>query len=247
MLNSQSYTKKLLPNQDFLSYKVNTNNQKDLIEEIFYRYKEGNSIVVEGLNIAKFIQANTDSKLKDCLKKCDILHIDGSGISLGIYIIYGKFFKRIAGIDLMQGICKYCKENDYGIYILGGKEHINIKTKKIINKKYKNIVNGNSNGYFKMTNSNLKKLVDKIDNTNTSIIFIGITSPKKEVVAEYIKKNSKKRYILLGVGGSFDVISGEIKRAPIYFQKIGMEWFWRAIKEPKRLMCKYIIRLYVSL
>lgn len=106
------------------------------------------------------------------------------------------------------------------------------KTKKVLEEKYKGInIVGYENGY----EQNYKKIIKKINDSKANIIFVAKGSPKQEI---WIYENYKKinSNIYMGVGGSFDVISGNIKRAPKIFLKLGLEWLYRMIKEPKRFI-----------
>ncbi|MDX5479028.1 MAG: WecB/TagA/CpsF family glycosyltransferase, partial [Cyclobacteriaceae bacterium] len=100
----------------------------------------------------------------------------------------------------------------------------------------KKIIAGYRNGYYSPDQENSIAL--EISETNPDILFVAITSPKKEIFLEKYKSIIKAPFIM-GVGGSFDVVAGKVKRAPLWMQRFGLEWFYRVIQEPKRLWRRY--------
>ena len=107
-------------------------------------------------------------------------------------------------------------------------------------KKYSyDIIAGDRNGYFN-ENDELK-IIEQIKSSGANILFVAITSPKKEIFLNKFKEELCNINFIMGVGGSFDVISGKIKRAPVFMQKIGFEWLFRCIQEPKRMWKRYLI------
>ena len=115
--------------------------------------------------------------------------------------------------------------------------------KKIVNhysNKYSNqVIAGYRNGYFDIEEE--KIIIDQIIKSRPNFLFVAMTSPKKEVFLNKYKDKLKSVNLIMGVGGSFDVISEEAKRAPLFMQKIGLEWFYRFVQEPRRMWRRYLI------
>ena len=84
-------------------------------------------------------------------------------------------------------------------------------------------------------------IIDQIIKSKANLLFVAMTSPKKEFFLNKYKAELKSINLIMGVGGSFDVISGEVKRAPEFMQKVGLEWFYRFVQEPKRMWKRYLI------
>jgi len=124
------------------------------------------------------------------------------------------------------------------IYFLGASEEVILKTVKTYTDKYsKDIIAGYHNGYFNKENE--KQIVANINSSNAYILFIGISSPKKEY---FIDANSQKLNcnLIMGVGGSFDVVAGKVNRAPLWMQKSALEWFYRLLQEPGKMWKRYL-------
>lgn len=152
----------------------------------------------------------------------DLVVPDGIGIALYLNT------KRMCGIDLIPHFLDICKKFDKGVYLIGSSDEV----VKSLNDKFLKIgikVVGYENGYF----NDFRPSVDRIANSGASFVMAAMGFPKQELfLNELIKLNSN--IIGMGVGGSFDVLSGKKKRAPNIFRSLGLEWFYRLISEPKR-------------
>ena len=182
------------------------------------------------VNPEKVIKASKDKSLKKILNGAKYQIPDGVGIIYASKIKKGKIKSRITGIDTMEMICELCNEENFKIFMYGAEEEVIEKAKAKLENKYPNInICGYINGYERDTT----KIIDNINNSGANVLFVALGSPKQEL---FISKNINdiNCNILLGVGGSFDVISGKKKRAPRWMRKKGLEWLYRLIKEPKR-------------
>lgn len=180
-----------------------------------------------------------DEKYRKIIKEADIINPDGISVILASKILKKKLPERVAGIDLMERLLATAAEEKFSVYFLGAKELILTDMIYLIREKYPNLVIcGFRNGYFE--ESEWEKIAKDLKRQNPDIIFVGITSPKKEYLIDYFIKFGINS-VFMGVGGSFDVLSGNIKRAPKWVQNIGFEWFFRMVQEPKRLFLRYFI------
>ena len=136
------------------------------------------------------------------------------------------------------------QKNNYSLYLLGGKDGIAEAAAKNIKDKYPNIkIAGFHHGYFKGSHLGLigekeeLELIDEINNVKPDIIFVGLGFPRQEIWidANRDKLNGK---VIIGNGGVMDILSGNAKRAPEIYQKLGLEWLYRLIKEPSRIKGK---------
>jgi len=197
------------------------------------------------INPEKILKAKKDNELEEILKKSDLNFVDGIGVIWGTRIFYKRRFKeRVAGIDLFMAILKVASDENYRVYLLGSREKTIEKARETIKRIYPGIqIVGFHNGYFK----DERKIVNEIRESNADILFVGLGSPKQE---KFIARNLNELNVkfAMGVGGSFNVLSGEFKRAPKMIQKLGLEWLYRFILNPRRLprvlsLPKFIILL----
>ena len=192
------------------------------------------------INAGKVVQMQSNKVLMQSVVNSDIINADGMSIVWASRFLGCKIKERVAGIDLMENLVKLAYEKDYSCFFLGAKQEVVEKLVNDYSIKYsKNIIAGYRNGYFDEIDE--KKIIRKIKDSNANLLFVAITSPKKEIFLNKYKHELKNINLIMGVGGSFDVISGEVKRAPLFMQKIGLEWFYRFAQEPGRMWRRYLI------
>ena len=207
------------------------------IENIIHTRKP--SFIV-AINPEKIMKATCDNNLKNLLNSADIQIPDGIGVVLASKLKRNKINARVTGIDLMDNICKIANERNYRIFMLGAKPGIAEKAARILKQKYENInIVGIIDGYFK----NESIVFEEVINSKPDILFVALGSPGQEY---WITNNMNmlKVPINMGVGGSYDVICGNIQRAPQWMCKIGMEWLFRLIKEPWRLKRMLVLPIF---
>ena len=187
--------------------------------------------VIVALNPEKIMKMKQDFQLDDFVRKADYRIPDGTGILLASKKMGGGIKTRITGVDTMMELSKLAAEKNYSIFLLGSKEEIVQKTRETLVMRFPELrVAGVRNGY----DLNDDDVIREINKSGAQILFIAMGSPKQEL---WIAKNRNELNVNIfqGVGGSFDVIGGFIKRAPSWMQKIGLEWLHRLILEPKRV------------
>lgn len=191
------------------------------------------------INAAKVVNAQKDKNLKESIVNCDIINADGQGVVWAARFLNKPLPERVAGIDLMEELVGLAASKGYRIYFLGAKESIVKKVVDVYSERYgKQIVAGYRNGYF--TGEEELSVAQKIGESKADILFVAMSSPKKEIFLNTYKKEINVPFIM-GVGGSFDVVAGFVKRAPSWMQKSGLEWFYRVIQEPKRMWKRYLV------
>ena len=192
-----------------------------------------------GVNADKINEVNENEKLKEIVNSCGIINADGSSVIMASEYLGCPLPERVAGIDLMMDLVKLSNDKCYSIYLLGAKPDVVKKTADVLKNEYKNLnIVGVKDGYFQ--DDEWKKITNEIIEVNPDFVFVGITSPKKEYLIEYMQNRGLKS-VCMGVGGSFDVISGNIPRAPMWMQKSNLEWLFRVIQEPRRLFKRYFV------
>lgn len=183
-------------------------------------------------NSETFMKSFDDEELKKLiLDKDNILVPDGVAIVKSARILGYNVNERITGVDIAYKLLEYGNELKKSIYLFGAKQEVIDSMKEVIKNKYSNLkIVGSSNGYV----SNKDKVFDEIKKLKPDIILVALGIPMQEkLIYKHLKDFDKG--IFVGVGGSFDVISGHKKRAPKIFIKLNLEWLYRIICEPKRL------------
>ena len=206
--------------------------------DVFIREKRPLHLV--GVNADKINEIQKDDHLKKIVNESAIINADGISVIWASRILGEPVKERVAGIDLMYELLDLSEKQGYSIYLLGAKQHIIEKTYENIRKMYPALsIAGYRNGYFKK--DEWQTIAEQIKASKADIVFIGISSPLKEYLVEYFQREAGITGVLMGVGGSFDVVSGEIARAPKWMRNMGLEWFFRYLQEPKRLGKRYFL------
>ncbi len=214
-------------------------DMKETVELVDEYIKTNTPLHLMGVNADKINELNSNPLMKEIVNKCGIINADGASVVLASKLLKKKLPERVAGVDLMIELVKLCCEKNYSIYLLGAKQSVVEQTRDVLMDKYSNLnIKGIHNGYFKEEQwDNISKELKKL---KPDIVFVGITSPTKEYLIEYLQNDGNKS-VFMGVGGSFDVISGNIPRAPKWMQKCNLEWLFRVIQEPRRLFKRYFV------
>ena len=186
------------------------------------------------INIAKIVDAQKNLKLKNIINNSDIINSDGKPVEISARIISGSKVDRMGGLDYIEGLARNFKDNKY--YFLGAEDHIIKKVVEHYKNNYSMNIVGYRNGYF--SSSELPDIINDINNSGAEILFIGMGTPDKEYLLDYFREKLNVKFAV-GVGGAFDIIAGKTKRAPIFLQKISLEWAYRVYQEPGRLWKRY--------
>ena len=210
---------------------------KNIEEDILQDRKK----TIVAINPEKIMKLKEDKNLNDFVKNAEYLIPDGVGILMASKKLGGSITKRITGVDTMDHICELAAKKGFRIFMLGGKEEVVQGAKNNLKKKYPDIcIVGTRNGY----DLNDDETVKMINDSGAQILFIAMGSPKQE---NWIrdKRDRLNINIFQGVGGSFDVVGGYVKRAPKWMQNLGLEWLDRLLRNPSRIFRQVnLIRFY---
>lgn len=190
------------------------------------------------LNAAKVVNLRRDSLLRNSLIECDLLLADGQSLVWASKLLGRPLPERVAGIDIFQRLLALADSENRAIALLGARPEVLQALQEVIAKCYPGIrIVCSHHGYFKTEEA--EQVAAEIRDSGADMLFIGMTSPKKEVfLATY--GATFHIPVLHGVGGSFDVMAGLTKRAPVAWQRAGMEWAYRVLQEPRRLAWRYL-------
>lgn len=224
---------------EILNTKIDVLNVAETIELVDEYVQKKEPLHLIGVNADKINELNKNDRLKQIVNSCGIINADGASVIMASKYLGMPLPERVAGIDLMQSLVALSEKKNYSIYLLGAKKEVVEKTAEVLKEKHPklNIV-GIHDGYFK--EDYWDTIAEELKKAKPDFVFVGITSPLKEYLVEYLQDKGLN-CVFMGVGGSFDVISGNIPRAPMWMQKCNLEWLFRVIQEPRRLFKRYFV------
>ena len=224
----------------FLGCPVDCITSYELLEEIKVGILKNDSPkVIQFINANKVSMVRRDLSFGSILKRTDYVLADGKPMLPMAALLGLSIPERIDGIGLMQKLLRLAHNEKFTIYLLGARQDIVEKCVKKICKDYPGLtVVGFRNGYF--SEDEFPDIAAEIRATSPDFLFLGIGSPTKERLADQWKEELGAR-VIQGVGGSFDVMAGLVKRAPAWMQSAGIEWLHRVIQEPRRMFWRYLI------
>lgn len=185
------------------------------------------------LNLYKY-----NLEFKCAMDKASFIYPDGIGVIFASKILKKPLMGRTTLLDFIYDLLKIVEEKKWSLYILGGKKKLSDTSRKNLKKKFPNLIIYNRSGYF--SESETGEIISDINKKNPTLLFVGMGSPRQEIwIDKHINTINAKGFF--GVGGSMDVISGLIPRAPKVLRDMGCEWIYRMYKEPRRMWKRYII------
>lgn len=225
-----------------LGYNIFSGSKDELMDEIL---KRPHVNIISG-NPEVLYKGLSDKVLKESYKSKDSIIIpDGIGTIIASKICREEIKEKIAGIEVMDMLLNYCDKNEKAIYLIGAKENVVNKCTKNIKCMHPKLnILGYNNGFFDI--ESCEGLIADIKKLKPFALFVAMGTPKQEIFIERYK-NSLPCSIFMGVGGSFDIIAGVSKRAPKWIINIGLEWGYRAVKEPKRIKRLKLIPKFIFL
>ncbi|WP_276649049.1 WecB/TagA/CpsF family glycosyltransferase [Globicatella sulfidifaciens] len=207
----------------------NNLSKQKLIDKLFNQEMTKGFIVTANPEIVMETRSNED--YKNCILKADYVIADGIGVIIASKWIKQPLQERIPGFELMMEMIKYASSKGKSCYFLGANEAVNLKAVENLKIQFPDlIIAGHHHGFFDLDD---RKIAEQVQEASPDFIFVALGMPKQE---QWIAKNidSFSKGIFMGVGGSFDVAAGEVKRAPDIWIKLNLEWLYRLIKQPFR-------------
>ncbi len=225
---------------DFLGIPLDTLTLKETMERIEETIREGGRLNHVVINAGKVVAMQSNKELFQSVVSCDLINADGQSIVWAVRILGKKIPERVAGIDLMENLVELAAERGYGCFFFGAREEVVRKVVELYTRKYgASVVAGYRNGYFERSEE--AAIAQMIGDSRAQLLFVAMPSPKKENFMFEYRDVMRSLNFNMGVGGSFDVIAGYTNRAPLWMQKIGLEWFYRFLQEPGRMWKRYLV------
>lgn len=225
---------------DILGTPIDNVTMNETIEMIAEAIDHNQSLNHSVVNAGKIVLMHKDPVLKESVVTADIINADGQGVVWASRFLGQPLVQRVTGIDLMDNLVALANRKRYKIFFFGAREHVlNTVVKHYAGKYSNNIIAGSRNGYFKKSEE--RAIAQRIADSGAQMLFVALGSPMKEKFLFENRDLLKSVNFTMGVGGSFDVIAGIVKRAPLWMQHNGLEWLYRVYQEPKRMFMRYLI------
>ena len=227
----------------FLNIEIDNLSMEESIDYIDKLVQRNTSSYVVTPNVDHIVKLENDVEFSKVYNNADLILTDGMPL-----IWISKFLKtpikeKVSGSDLFPKVCELACEKKYSIFLLGAAEGVALKAAENLRSKYKNlnIVGTFSPSYgFEKNEDEVEKIIKIVNEAKPDILAVGLGAPKQEKFI-YKYKDKLNVPVSLAIGASIDFEAGNIERAPIWMQKIGLEWFYRFLKEPKRMFRRYFI------
>jgi N-acetylglucosaminyldiphosphoundecaprenol N-acetyl-beta-D-mannosaminyltransferase len=205
-------------------------------------------IFTPNAEIAQLALENED--VMHLMNGADLLLPDGAGILLASEILKTPLTEKVAGVDFGMGVLSLASEKGYPVFLLGGKPTVVETAAEKLKTKFPALqIVGTHDGYFEKTGAENDAVLHEINTSGAEVLFVCLGAPAQEKWLCENKEKLENIRLTAGLGGSLDVFAGVVKRAPKLFIKLKLEWFYRLIKEPRRIgrmmkLPKYILGAY---
>lgn len=197
---------------------------------------------VIAVNPEKIMKAQSDPTLRQFLRSAGLLIPDGIGVVIATKLLGLGYAERVPGSELMPRLCGLAAEKGYSIFLFGASPEVNERASHKLRQEFPGLtIAGTQHGY--VDDADMPAVIDHINAVAPDFLFIALGSPKQELwMSTYLPRLRVK--VCQGVGGTFDVLAGRVKRAPWIFRCIHLEWFYRLLSQPSRLVRQTALPLF---
>lgn len=188
------------------------------------------------LNAAKVVQMSADDRLRGIVSHCDLVNADGQSVVWASRVLGRRLPERVTGIDLFTAIVARAARTGHRLYFLGATDDVLHQMLEKLRGRYPHLViAGFHNGYW----SDDQEVIHAVRQARPHFLFLAIPSPRKEYwLSQHLEQLAVP--FVMGVGGTFDVVAGKVRRAPHWVQQMGCEWVYRVVQEPRRMWKRYL-------
>ena len=228
-----------LPSIELLGMRIHALRLVDVVDLCDQAIRERRPLHLGVVNAAKLVRMRSDQVLREAVSDSDVILADGMSVVWASRLLGQPLPERCAGIDLMFALLRRAAERGYRVYCLGAEPEVLARAVEAIRQMFPGVaVVGQQHGYFREDQET--EIVRNINASRADILFVAITSPKKE---QFLARWDQRLAVPVrhGVGGSFDVLAGKVRRAPRWVQRVGLEWAYRLGQEPGRLWKRYFV------
>jgi N-acetylglucosaminyldiphosphoundecaprenol N-acetyl-beta-D-mannosaminyltransferase len=190
------------------------------------------------INAAKIVAMREDREMERIIGRCELVSADGQSVVWASRILRDPVPSRVTGIDLMQELLALAERRGYRVFILGAAGDVLARALQRVRERHPGLaIAGTRDGYF--SDEDAAAVAAEIAAHQPHIVFVAMPSPRKEYWLDRYGRRLGAPFVM-GVGGSVDVLAGQVRRAPVLMQRLGLEWLWRLMQEPRRLLRRYL-------
>jgi len=193
-------------------------------------------------NAYSVVLTHSNHEFARVCKNADYIFADGISVIWASMLLNNRIPKRIAGPDFMWSFLKVCAEKNYPVFLLGGSKETLHNLQKNMRKEYPKlyIAGAYAPPFGQWSPNENENIIRKVNISRAKVLWVGISTPKQDIwISKY--RGRLKTKVAFGIGAAFDFHSGAVRRAPIWMQKVGLEWFFRFLQEPTRLWKRYLL------
>lgn len=223
--------------QKLFGFELDALTMDETVQQCLDAVREERQLEIGVVNAAKLVNMRRDPRLAAAVTGCDLVLADGQSVVWAGRLLRTPLPERVAGIDLFLRLLAAAEPAGLSVYFLGARQEVLDEMLRRIALRFPDLrVAGSRNGYFH--DSEQEEIADAVLKSGAHLLFLGMTSPKKEIFTAAYGKRTGVR-VVHGVGGSFDILAGITRRAPESWQRLGVEWLYRVLQEPRRLGRRY--------
>lgn len=226
--------------EKFIGLNITTGKYADFVKKIIQMAGIRQSSYVCVANVHMLVEAHIHKSFQDIVNNAQVVTPDGKPLAIGLRVIYGIKQDRVAGMDLLPDLLREAETNHISVFIYGGTPEMLSKTSKYLKDNYPNLtVSGIYSPPFRLLSvEEQEEIVSIINNSNANLVFVALGCPKQETWMATMQ--GKINSTMIGIGGALPVLIGMQKRAPMWLQKLSLEWLYRLVQEPQRLFKRYL-------
>ena len=228
---------------NILGIEIDNISYGEALARICELIKTGEVVYVVAPNVDHVIKLQSDAEFRRIYENASLVLADGMPLLWAARFLGTPLKGKISGSDLFPELCAFAAEKGYKLFFLGGRPGAALKAAEVLRAKHPGIqIVGIYSPPFGFENdvAENRKIIQMIRDAKPDILFVGLGAPKQEkwIFSHYKELNVP---ISIGIGVSFEFVSGMVRRAPLWMQRIGLEWFWRLMMEPRRLWKRYLV------
>lgn len=224
---------------EMMGCRIDNLSMEETLQKIEGFIQDGRPHQHVAVNVDKLVKASRDEQLRRIINNCALVSVDGMPVVWASRLLGKPLKERVAGIDLFEALMSRSADRFWRVFLLGARPEVVAGVRTRYEQKYPGLnVVGHHDGYWEPEWE--AALVEQISAARPDLLFVAISSPKKEQFLGRYQGDMQVPFAM-GVGGTFDVAVGRVKRAPRWAQRAGLEWFYRFLQEPRRMFRRYFI------